>query len=82
MIRLRDETGRWSVSLLALVLYPLAVGAAAVNLFFLALLGRPFGGPDLSPVAACGWGLLFGVPVAIWFARWMRGLMDKADAGE
>ena len=81
-MRLRDDAGRWSVSLLALVLYPLAVGAAAVNLFFLSLLGRAIGGPDLSPVSACGWGLLLGVPVAFWSARWVRGLMDKADAGE
>jgi hypothetical protein len=80
VIRLRDETGRWSVPLLALVLYPLATGAAAVNLFFLALLARSVGGPDLSPLAACGWGGLLGVPVAFWSARWIRGLMDKADA--
>jgi hypothetical protein len=81
VIRLRDEAGRWSVPLLALVLYPLAAGAAAINLFLLALLGRSFGGPELSPVAACGWGGLLGVPVAFWFARWLRGLMDRADAG-
>jgi hypothetical protein len=81
-MRLRDETGRWSVPLLAIVLYPLAFGAAAVNLFFLALLGRAVGGPDLSPVAACGWGAVLGVPAAFWFARWLRSLMDEADAGE
>lgn len=81
MIRLRDETGRWSVPLLALVLYPLAAGAAAVNLFLLALLGRSVGAPDLSPLAACGWGSLLGVPFALWFARWVRSLMDKADTG-
>jgi hypothetical protein len=81
-MRLRHADGRWSVPLLALLLYPLAIGAAAVNLYFLALLGRSVGGPDLSPVAACGWGVLLGVPVAFWFARWLRGLMDKADAGQ
>lgn len=81
MIRWRDESGRWSVALLAVVLYPAAFGAAAVNLFFLALLGRAVGGPDLSPVAACGWGALIGIPGAWLFARWIRGLMDEADAG-
>jgi hypothetical protein len=79
--RLRYESGRWPVTLLALVLYPLAIGAAAVNLFFLALLGRSMGGPDISPAAACGWGVLLGIPVAFEFARWLRTLMDEADAG-
>ncbi len=82
MIRLRDDKGRWSVSLLAVALYPLAAGAAAVNLFFLALLGRSVGGPDPSPVSAWAWGVVLGVPVAFWFARWLRSLMDEADAGE
>jgi hypothetical protein len=80
-MRLRDETGRWSVPLLALVLYPLAFGTAALNLFLLALLGRAIGGPDLSPLAACAWGIPLGIPTALWFARWLRGLMDRADAG-
>ena len=62
------------------MLYPCAAGAMAVNLFFLALLGRAVGGPDLTPVAAVGWGALVGVPVALWFGRHMRRLMDKADA--
>jgi hypothetical protein len=81
-MRWRDTTGRWSVPLLAIVLYPLAFGAAAVNLFMLALLGRTFGGPDLSPLAACSWGAVLGVPAAYLFARWLRDLMDEADAGE
>ncbi len=81
MIRWRDDIGRWSVALLAVVLYPLSFGAAAVNVFFLALLGRAVGGPDLSPAAACVWGAVLGVPATLLFARWIRGLMDEADAG-
>lgn len=72
--------GRWPVWLIAVPLYPLAAGAAAVNLFFLSLLGRALGWPELSPVRAVGWGALLGVPAALWFARRMRRLMDEADA--
>ena len=71
---------RWPASRIALALYPFVAGAVAVNLFFLALLGRAVGGPDLSPVAAVGWGALLGVPVTVWFGRYMRRLMDEADA--
>lgn len=75
-----DPDRRWPAGRIALVLYPLAAGAVAVNLFFLALLGRAIGGPDLPPVAAVGWGAVLGVPVALWFGRYMRQLMDDADS--
>lgn len=71
--------GRWSVGRLALVLYPFVAMAAAVNLFFLALMGRAVGGPDVTPAEAVGLGAVVGVPVTVWAGRWVRRMMDEAD---
>lgn len=80
MARLRDPLPPpWPVWKLAVILYPLAAGAVAINLFMLALMGRVLGLPELSPVAAVLFGLLLGLPATWVTARWVRGLMDQAD---
>ena len=49
--------------LLLLVLYPFTVGAAAINLFMLALIGRAVDLPNLSPEAAVLAALVLWLPV-------------------
>lgn len=71
--------GRWPVSRLTLVLYPFVALAAAVNLFFLGLLGRAVDGPDVTPTQALWLGLVVGVPASVWAGRWVRRMMDEAD---
>ena len=71
---------RWPVRRLAVLLYPFVAMATAVNLFFLGLMGRAAGAPEVSPAMA-GWlGVAAGVPAALLAARWLRRLMDEADA--
>jgi hypothetical protein len=72
--------GRWPVRRLALVIYPFAALAVAVNLFFLGLMGRAVDGPIVTPAMALALGLVVGVPAAWASARWIRRLMDEADA--
>ena len=69
----------WPVWKLALLLYPLAAGSVAINLFMLALMGRTFGLDELSPVASVAAGLVLGIPAAWATGRWVRRLMDEAD---
>jgi len=71
--------GRWPVWRLALLLYPFAAGAAAINLFMLGLMGRAFGLGVLAPVPALLGGLALGVPAAALAGRWVRRLMDEAE---
>ena len=77
-----DRGGRWPVWKLALLLYPFAAAAVAFNLFLLGLIARFAGWPQwqLSPVAALLWGLPLGVPAGWAAGRWVRRLMDEADA--
>ena len=69
---------RWSVRRLALLLYPFAAAAVAINLFMLALIGTWIGLPALAPKAALGLSVLLGIPAAWAAGRWVRGLMDEA----
>ncbi len=73
------DSGRWQVWKIGVVIYPLAVGAAAVNVFFAGLMGQAVGLQALSPVAACLAGVVVGAPFAWIVARWLRGLIDKAE---
>ena len=66
--------------LLAIV-YPFAAGAAALNLFLLALVGTWIGGPVLTPGWSVVGGLVLGLPVTWAFARHLRRLMAEADDG-
>ncbi len=69
----------WSIRKLALVLYPFAAAAVAINLFMLSLMGKALGLASISPVTAIWLSIPLGVPAAWWAAKWVRGLMDEAD---
>ena len=72
------ETG-WPVRKLAILFYPFAAAAVAINLFMLSLMWQAIGLPAFSPVTTIVISIPLGVP-ATWFAaKWVRGLMDEAD---
>jgi len=73
------DDARWPVWKLALLLYPFAAGAVAINLFLLGLIFHVTGWQAIAPVTAVIWSIPLGVP-ATWAAgRWVRRLMDEAD---
>ncbi|WP_299560383.1 NnrT protein [uncultured Sulfitobacter sp.] len=74
--------GGWPTRWIALVLYPLAAGAAGVNVFFAALIGSWVGGPILSTGWSFALGCVIGVPATLVFARHIRQLMDRAEKEE
>ncbi|MER2507449.1 NnrT protein [Amaricoccus sp.] len=61
------------------IIYPFAAGAAALNLFFLSLVGSWVGWPVLTPGWSVVGGLVLGLPATWAFARHIRGLMARAD---
>ncbi|MEM1046628.1 MAG: NnrT protein [Pseudomonadota bacterium] len=69
----------WSTGQIALALYPFGAGAAAVNVFFAALILSWVGGPILSTGLSILLGCLLGVPATWYFAKHIRNLMDIAD---
>ncbi len=69
----------WSVKKLAVVLYPFAAGAVAINLFMLGLIGIALGLPAISPETALVLSIPLGVPATWYTAKWVRSLMDEAD---
>lgn len=69
----------WSTRKIALVLYPFRAGAAAVNVFFAALIFSWIGGPILSTGLSILIGAILGVPATWYFAKHIRHLMDVAD---
>ncbi len=70
---------RWPVWKLALMLYVFAVGAVAINLFMLGLLGQALGLPALSPETTVLASIPLGVPAAWAAGCWARRLMDQAS---
>ncbi len=70
----------WSVSRIALTLYPFGVGAMAVNVFFASLIGSWVGIPVVSTAVSIALGALIAVPATYFFSRHIRHLMDVADA--
>jgi len=66
---------------LALLLWPFATAAVAINLFMLGLLGHALGLPAISPVTALWWCLPLGLPATYAAARWVRHLISQADEG-
>lgn len=71
---------RWPIWKLAMVLYPFAAGAMAVNLFMASLIGPAIGFEPLSPNVSIIGGLILGVPAAWAAGRWARHMMDEADS--
>lgn len=69
----------WSVKKLAIVFYPFAAGAVAINVFLLGLIGIALGFPAISPVMSIWLSIPLGIPATWWAAKWIRGLMDEAD---
>ena len=75
----RKESRRWSSAKIAVVLYPLAAGAAAVNIFFFGLLVQHMGFSAFDPFWAIGAGIVFGVPFAWVAGRWFGTKIDEAE---
>jgi hypothetical protein len=74
-------TTGWPVWKLAILLYPFAATAVAINLLMLGLLSQAIGLSALSPLVALGLSVPLGLP-ATWAAgRWVRHLLDQSDAG-
>lgn len=73
------KSGRWPVWKLSVAVYPFAAGAAAVNLFFLFLMGQAIGLRALSTSESVIAGIILGVPFAWIGARWLRGMIDEAE---
>lgn len=69
----------WPVWKLAVLLYPFAAGAVAINLFLVGLLAPVVGLPAFTPMQALIASVFLGVPATWGFARWVRGLIDEAD---
>ncbi len=74
-----ETSGRWPVWAVALVLYPLAAGAGAVNLFFLFLVLQAVGLRALTPIESIVGGIILGIPFAWISGKWMHGLIKQAE---
>ncbi len=74
--------GPWPIWKIAAILYPFAAGAAAVNVFFLGLLGQAVSLTALSPVLSVLIGLVLGLPLAWVAAQWVRRLIARAEGHE
>ncbi len=70
---------RWPVWKLAVLLYPFAATAVAINLFLAGLIGHSVGLPSMSPMTALWWCIPLGLPATWLTGRWVRHLMDEAD---
>ncbi len=66
---------------LALILYPPALGAMSVNLFFASLIVSWVGAPVLTPWQSLIGGAVLGLPVSWLFAGHIARLIAKADIG-
>jgi len=62
------------------LLYPFTAAAVAINLFLLGLLGQSVGLPALSPLQSLVWALPLGLPATWAVARWVQGLIARAEA--
>ncbi|MEP3633990.1 MAG: hypothetical protein ABJQ23_20490 [Shimia thalassica] len=75
-----DAQTRWTVRKLSLVFYPFAMAAVAINLFLLGLMWQAVGLPAISPHLAVWCSVPLGIPATWLLGKWVRGLMDEADA--
>lgn len=64
---------------LAILLYPFAAGAVAINLFMLSLMWQAIGWPALAPMTAVWLSVGLGVPAGWAAGRWARHLIDEAE---
>jgi len=64
---------------LALLLWPFATAAVAINLFLLGLIGLALGLPALPPVTALWLSLPVGLPATWLAARWVATLIAEAE---
>lgn len=69
----------WDNARLAVLLYPFAFSAMAINIFLLGLMGQSLSLPALSPVTSLCLGLIAGVPAACLSGRWVRSLIERAE---
>ncbi|SFJ41982.1 hypothetical protein [Celeribacter neptunius] len=69
---------RWSRRKIAVVLYPFAAAAVAINLFLLSLMSQAIGLTALPPVWALILSIPLGLPATWGFARWVERLLDEA----
>jgi len=74
-----DIPKRGPVLKLAIVLFPLAAGAAAINIFFIGLMSQRLGIPAFTPVQSVLAGLVFGLPLTWIAARWFLRKIDEAE---
>jgi len=74
-----DQQSRWPIWKLAILLYPFAAAAVAINLFMLGLIGPMLGLAAISPWTALLISAPLGVPAAWLAGRWVRSLMDEAN---
>lgn len=68
----------WPLWKLALLLYPFAASAVAINLFMLALIGPEIGLGILPPVTALVLSVPLGIPATLAAAVWVRHLLREA----
>lgn len=73
------EGAPWPVWKLAVLLYPFAAAAVAINLFLLSLMWQRLGWPVIAPVQAAVLAVGLGVPAAWASGRWVRHLIDIAE---
>ena len=71
---------RWPVWKLAVLLYPFAAGAVAINLFLLFLMLQVIGIPAISPILSVIASIPLGVPAAWASGKWARHLLDQAES--
>ncbi|MEX0344148.1 MAG: hypothetical protein AB3N20_04445 [Rhizobiaceae bacterium] len=71
---------RWPVWKLAILLYPFAAAAVAINLFLVFLMAPVIGIAPLTPYASIIGGLVLGIPATWASGRWVRHMMDEADS--
>lgn len=76
----KDAGTRWPLWRLGLLLYPFTVMAVWINLFMAGLLATWLDLPNLSPPAALLAALLVALPADYAAARWLRRLLDRANA--
>lgn len=69
----------WPLWKLAIVLYPFATAALAINLFMLGLLGISIGSTSLSPITTLMLSLPLGLPATWAAALWARHLLREAS---